>query len=339
MKNKKRKNISEFAVGLYTSRWLMISASELLSDKVFGKEQEKAVDIVNNSHIYLITKVPSFSYVKESFSFIDGILEVSVKYKVNGKKKFIDIKERFPLLDDATRLELSDYPHKELLTFNNKSHQPLRHFPASVIGLNYLRMGYDKEIKGFEVLYVGQAYGDGNRTTFDRLRSHSTLQKILANVNYNCPDEEVYILSFQYEPYQILTMMDGKANTENTSEKDGKRFYSILENPLSEHQQICLAEAGLIRYFKPKYNKIYKDNFPSNNHKVLESCYNLDFSGLVVEINTEDLSVPLYSEAILSKEHHIAKINLIVNEDRYSFFHITLDKENQTIYVPDDLIE
>lgn len=106
-----------------------------------------------------------------------------------------------------------------------------------------------------------------------------------------------------------------------------QRFYSIISNPLNEYQQVCLTEAGLIRYFQPRYNKIYKENFPSIKHKILEECYKLDFSGLVVEINTEELNFFLYSDSAQKHFHHIANINLIDHAERYGFFHFILDKK------------
>jgi hypothetical protein len=96
-----------------------------------------------------------------------------------------------------------------------------------------------------------------------------------------------------------------------------------MKTPLSEYQQICLTEAGLIRYFQPKYNVIYKDNFPSDKHKILASCYNLDFSGLVVEINTEELRFCLFSDKVSPKEHHICKVDILVASTNNKF-HVRL---------------
>jgi hypothetical protein len=134
----------------------------------------------------------------------------------------------------------------------------------------------------------------------------------------------------------IFENFDGKSNLKNFVENQ-ERYKSILDNPLSKQEQICLVEAALIRYFQPKFNKIYKENFPSFKYKVLEQCYSLDFSGLAVEINTEELDIRLYSDNIIANTHHISKINLIEHEDRYSFFHFTLDS-NSPAYIPQDVI-
>ncbi len=338
MKGKSKKYISDFAVGLCSARWVMISASELLSGKSFSEEQTVSKEVINKSHIYVITKIPKFYYIKNSVSYKNGILSATVGYKINGEEKFIKEEGNFSLDYGATKLEVSEYPHREIITYDDKNNDKY-HLPASSIGINAGRCYRNKDIVDLEVLYIGQAYGDGSRNTFDRLKSHSTLQKILADCSNNYPDDEVYILSFEYMPYQLFTIMDGKANVETTAEEDSQRFYSILQNPLSERQQVCLVEAGLIRYFKPKYNIVYKDNFPSSNSKILEECYKLDFSGLVVEINTEELDFYLYSDSVARNYHHIANINLLKHEDRYGFFHFTLDKDNQTVFTLHNLIE
>ncbi len=179
------------------------------------------------------------------------------------------------------------------------------------------------ELANLEVLYVGQSFASGNRSAFTRLQSHSTLQKILAEASYEDPDGEIFVATFVYEPYRILTLFDGKAKSVISDERDSNRFFSILERPLKKSQQISLAEAALIRYFQPRYNKIYKTNFPSTKVKVLASCYELDFSGLSVEINTDELNFQLFSDNVKPAMHHISNIELFANSDRAGFFFFT----------------
>lgn len=123
-------------------------------------------------------------------------------------------------------------------------------------------------------------------------------------------------------------MFDGRAKSPIKGERDEARFVSILENPLTQHQQICLAEAGLIRYFQPEYNEIYKESFPASDLKILSECYSLDFSALAVEINTEELRFNLYSKRVRAKNHHIANFDLINPSERLSFFSLEGQSEN-----------
>jgi hypothetical protein len=199
----------------------------------------------------------------------------------------------------------------------------IRYLPASALCFGSGMMRENPELGRFEVLYVGQAYAEGKRSAFERLKSHSTLQKILADAQYNSPDDEIFLFMFEYPPYRVISQIDGIVTGTISDERDSARFYSIIENPLSEHQQVCLVEAALIRYFSPKYNEIYKDSFPAQSHKILEECYELDFSGRVVEIDTEEVGFSLYSERVAPRWHHICQIDLVSHENRYGFFHMS----------------
>lgn len=319
MKGPVRKYLSEHAVNLFSASWLMMQASELMSD---GVMQEDEKEISDNCHIYLIARRPLLHFCPETFSFENGVCSGNVVYSKGGEKKLVPFAREFPFLDGAVRLELSNFPHREFWTYNEQGNK-VRQMSASAI-TTILGLHVDlPDLSNIEVLYVGQAYGDGRRAAFDRLKSHSTLQKILADVQYRTPESEVYVLLFEYKPYRIITMMDGMADAEVKDQVDTDRFFSIVNNPLDEKQQICLIEAALIRYFQPPYNKIYRDNFPSNKHKILEGCYKLDFSGIVAEINTDEMMFKLYSKSIEPSLHHISCINLVGHENRWGFFHMS----------------
>jgi hypothetical protein len=317
MSESKRQYLSEFALGMYTSNWMMFPSSEISAEKEIPL---KVQDILDNCHIYLICKSPRISFTKELFLYENGEVTGNVIYKINGKKRLLPFKQKFPLLDGATKVKLSEYPHREIITLNDND-ESIRCLPANLLAIGQKMHINNSELSNLEILYIGQAYGEGNISAMDRLKNHSTLQKILAEIHYSSPDDEINILTFQYEPYQIITSMDGKAKAKITDYRDIQRFHSIIKNPLTEYQQICLIEAGLIRYFQPKYNKTYKETFPSEKHKILEECYSLDFSGLIVEINTEELGFLIYSKLIKPSSHHICNIELINPEERWGFFH------------------
>lgn len=330
MKGKYRKFISEHAVNICSDRWMMTSASQLMSDGEMAPDQK---EISDRCHIYIITKLPRFSFKADTTKYDKGQLSGHIQYKVSGEPQEVPFDLEFPLLDGATKVKLSNYPHREIHTVNDDG-EKIRYLPANAIAFgSEVRMKRD-ELNNLEVLYIGQAFGDGGRSAFDRLRSHSTLQKILADLQAEFPDDEVYVLMFEYDNYRILSMMNGMLDAQRSSDEDSVRYYSILDNPLSDHQQICLVEAALIRYFGPKYNTIYKDNFPSRSHKILSGCYCLDFSSLVVEIDTECLYFSLFSEYVTPSQHHICQIDLIADEDRQGFFYFS-DGKGTEFEMPD----
>jgi len=330
MKGKPRKFISEHAVNICSARWIMTSASQLMSDGEMTPEHKQISDCC---HIYVITKLPRIGFSPNTTKYEKGRISGHLQYRIGGELQEVPFDTGFPLLDGATTVSLSSYPHREIQTFNDDG-QLIRYLPANAVAFGpQVRMKHD-ELNNLEVLYVGQAFGDGDRSAFKRLRSHSTLQKILADIQAECPDDEVFVLMFEYDQYRIISMMIGMVDAQKSYEEDSERFYSIIDNPLSDHQQICLVEAALIRYFGPKYNSIYKDSFPSRSHKILAECYSLDFSALVVEIDTEELYLSLFSEHAEPSQHHICQVDLIAAEDRQGFFYFS-DGTGRDFEMPD----
>lgn len=317
MKGSKKIYLSEFAINLFSAKWMMLSANEFVTG---GEIDEEISNIIDDLHIYLICKSPSLSFFKDSFEFKDGNVCGHIQYSVEGIIKKKAFKFPIQLLDGGVEVALSKYPHREIVTLD-KNGNIVRRWTAFIVSLFTCWHFENEDLKNLQVLYVGQAYGDSSRTPFDRLKNHSTFQKILAQTQYDSPESEIQILMFEYLPYRIINFMDGSTKNVISDFRDIERFRNVMTNHLTEHQQICLVEAGLIRYFQPPYNLNYKDSFPNDNHKILESVYDLDFSALSVEINTEEYRFSLFSESRAANEHHICKIELYESEKRWAFFH------------------
>ncbi len=279
-------------------------------------------EIADQSHIYLVCRRPALRFDPQTFIYSEGIAKGELIYLIEGREHRAAFSAKFPLLDEATCAAVSPYPHRELRTYDACG-ETVRYLPASALSIREGQHFTRPELANFEVMYVGQSFASGNRSAFERLQSHSTLQKILAEASYASPDSEIFVATFKYEPYRVLSLFDGKAKDAISDNRDARRFTSIMDKPLKKSQQISLAEAALIRYFEPSYNKIYKTKFPSTKHKVLASCYELDFSGLSVEINTDDLRFRLFSDTAKPSMHHISNIELLSHSDRAGFFFFT----------------
>lgn len=323
-----RKFLSEFAVNLYSGRWLIVMPSQLSAGYELTDADE--IETSRHCHVYLICRRPSCSFDPADFAFDGKFVSGHIVYKVGGSPTRVPFKMPFKLAEGVVKVELAPYPHREF-EGKNAAGEAIRFVPAMAISIS----GIIREavLQQLEVLYVGQAYGDGNRTAIDRLRSHSTLQRILAEVQYTMPDDEILLLAFEYVPYRILASFDGMDKKAIRDERDQGRFISLVDNPLTEAQQISLAEAALIRYFQPRYNIVYKDSFPASDQALLNSCYELDFSGLVVEIDTEGLRLQLYSQAVGPLDHHIAKFDLVDPKARRSFFTF-VDRNGKAVEMP-----
>ena len=327
-----RKYLSEFAVSLCTSQWLAAPSDQLASGGVMRSPEK---EISEMCHIYLICKKPAFTYDPDTFTYDKGRVKGDLIYRVMGVPKRIPFNIPFTLYDGAKDVRLAPYPHREFETFDADGN-PVRYYPAYMMCRTLEASGMDlpDELKDYEVLYVGQAYADGRRNAFDRLKNHSTMQKILAETHYNMPDDQIWVLTFVYEPYVTMMMFDGRSESAIRGEEDDARFVSTVENPLTKHEQICLAEAGLIRYFQPTYNKIYRDSFPSSELEILRACYERDFSALSVEIDTSELGWRIYSKSAKPSSHHIAKFDLFEQNERLSFFAMTAESRNADVIGP-----
>jgi len=310
-----RRYLSEVAISLCSADAGMLPPDQLHADARVTPEQEA---ILRVCHIYLICRRPALSIDPESFSVDAGLAQGYLTYSVRGKKAKTAFKFA-PDLRGTSRVVVDGYPHKRLLLVGPNG-QWNRCFPAS-----FLPVVADLEnddIRAFEVAYVGQAYGDGSRSAIDRLRSHSTLQRILAEAASRAPDDEVMLFLFSYPPCQLISSIDAISGAEIQGEVDQDHWVATHSNPPSEQMEVALAEAGLIRYFEPEYNEKYKESFPHEGLKLLEQCYRLDFAALIVEVDTEDLNAPIYSARVSKGVHHIAQFDLHDASKRRSFFRI-----------------
>lgn len=326
----KRKFVTEYSIGYLNSYTAMLTAQQLLSGDKMTPEQ---INQIAECHIYLITARPAPYFKENSIKHDDNKLSGCLCYKVDGVEKEVKF-EGFPwVLDDNAVSVTCKYPYKQVISYDADGKE-CTYVPADYLANMYLTEGADglTELNNYEVLYVGQAIGNqGNRNAMDRLRSHSTLQKILAQTGYDYPDKEIMIFMYEFKHENIFSSMDGRATDVDESDKNESRLFNTIQNPPNKKQKIGLVEAGLIRYFQPHYNEIFKIKFPSTKHKVLQSCFKLDISGFVVELNSENLNYFLYSKTVKTNNHHIAKIDLFSSIDRSSFFSPTGFKVNPDV--------
>lgn len=294
-----------------------------------GKEiPEHAQEVLDLCHIYAICRRPALSFDPSSFNYSEPVSTGVLKRKVDGKEE--EIPFAFPLrAPEGGRIEVANYPSRKLLGYDASGNVE-RAWPAALIGMR--AKVADESIRDFEVLYVGQAFGDGDRTAFDRLQNHKTLQKILADIHAEFPDDEVILFMFEYEPGVAMIHMDGIAkDAQVIGDEDSAHIQNVLDNPPTEKEEISIAEAGLIWYFRPPYNIKFKDSYPKEDLKVLETCYRLDLAGLSVEINTDEFPCRLWSRDRGPGHHHIAQFDLHDPKLRRTFFSLVDDKGDLTL--------
>jgi hypothetical protein len=319
-----RRYFSEVTLALNTRNALIIPPDQLMS----GKEIPAAAsEVLDTCHIYQICRRPGLSFAPEDFHYELPISTGTFIRKIDGKEERHPFK--FPIRNrGGGEVRVASYPHKEIVGYNAKGEEEV--VWSTLISCK--AQLDDPSINDLEVLYVGQAFGDGTRTAFERLQNHKTLQKILADTHANRPDDEILLLLFEYEPAKAFVHMDGRRkDAKFIGDEDTQHLRSILDNPLSTKEEISIAEAGLIWYFRPHYNIMLKDSYPKQDLKLLQSLYSLDFNGLVVEINTEEFPLRIWSAERKPGHHHIAQFDLHDPKLRRTFFSLVDDAGQMTI--------
>jgi hypothetical protein len=178
-----------------------------------------------------------------------------------------------------------------------------------------------REHLALEVLYIGKSYGtDGSRTAPDRLENHATLQSIQAHLTAEAPDKDIWLLFWSLNS-RLIACIDGQSNHFGTSEAENDQHVSkVLSQAITEEFETALAEAALIRYFQPQFNKQFTQKFPHRDHRSYSECYEWDLNTIAVEIDTEELGTMLASETVAAGFHHTASYPLNSETERRALF-------------------
>lgn len=309
-----RKHEVEFALNFYSDGMLLVHPKDITD---LDDPASQFVELAESCHIYLILKRPRLTFQPGSLEVGEDRTSVRVKYVKDGVET-----EATMWLEghaNAEVVQVSEYPHTSLVmkTGNTVTHT----LPAHTLSFLCDEIS-DPSVRDLEVAYVGMSYADGTRSAKDRLRNHSTLQQVLADLNGSEPQNEALLLLVAYSPMTMIMSIDGRSEPPAEDSRVLGRDISRAQNEITTDLQIALIEAGLIRYFQPPYNEKYKLRFPHPTQKLLEEMYSIDFGGLIVEINTEDVNARLYSQARAAGYHHSASVDLHDPSVRQSFFNI-----------------
>lgn len=280
-------------------------------------------------HIYFILSCPKLFINPESIVKQKDNISLQIYEIVDGKpSEMKDIRFKFQGNHDHRNFEIGcSYPFIGL-DIKLESGDTITIDSQTI--MNYSKTGNKID---FEVLYIGQSYGNqGSRLAQDRLKSHSTLQKILTDYNVKYPDKRIYIFLLEICPI-LNTVMDGLHMSMANEEQEDKHFKDVFENPLKMDQIINITEAALINYFKPEYNINFVENFPDTEHKGYTQYFDLDYNTLTVELDLEfDYPYPyisFYTETNeIKNSFDFIQYNLFNEPDRdsmYAMFSIPSD--------------
>lgn len=315
-----RKYTTEHAFQFINSMICLIYADQISDANANITEEVR--EAIRDCHIYMICARPSLKFEALTLNFkqIGDRWEGTgfLVSNLNGKNERYSFSYIFSP-PPGTKMKLSDYPYREIHAVDEVG-EMVRFWPAHVIAM--AGCGNVEAINS-KVLYVGQSLRKSKNGSIDRLRSHSTLQKILADVSAKSPDLELSVVLLKYVDVGLISSIDGRSETETNDDEDDERTRRVVHFTLSKAKITCLVEAGLIRYFEPDYNEIYKSTFPARNQKIIKDCLDLDMSGIIIELSSDDIRLNLFSDKQALGAHHIAHFNFHDPATRTSFTSLT----------------
>ncbi|EMX0193000.1 SEC-C domain-containing protein [Bacillus cereus] len=300
-----RKYMSEFALHTYSSQ-VSICYPNMLEH----------VDVSNASyHIYMINKTLRLSFIENSLKVLDTHVEVQVKRGVTLNTEIETIK--MPLNDNIVSWELEN---DKLLVMKDS------YGGGAKVDIVCLYSAFSENPLEAEILYIGQAYGKkGERDALKRLKSHDTLQKVLANTLYGDINYEIVITLWEFTP-RLLSSIDGRNDFTVSESEDKKHYLKVLSAPplVVDNQIINVTEAALINYFKPKYNTMFKNNFPDVNHKGYGFYYDYDYNAITVELDPSCINIETFSEHTKYDQFEPIKYLLDSETERKSMFDLSI---------------
>jgi hypothetical protein len=273
-------------------------------------------------HIYFICRRPRIMIVPEKCFFNKELMTLT--FSIQKKLDFLEHVMTGSVHEDCSDFKLiSNYPFNK---FQILKHGEIVVEAKSALYYNLHLMKHNPDLD-LEILYIGQSFGvDGARTSPERLKQHSTLQKIYSEAIQNNPDCEIWLNLLSFERI-MLTSFDGinkypDSNEDKDIKKVSTAMHRFVTNTLSEQQITNFTEASLIKYFKPEYNIEYKDKFPNPAHKSYSECYELDINSVAFELEADCIKTRLFTSTIPPAFVHLGSFTLETRAKRISMFDI-----------------
>lgn len=275
-------------------------------------ELENEYNIIPKMHIYMVVKVPKTIFVRDSIKIdnkyvglkiriMDDRPDNEIEFKVSNNLKIQDLE--VVLSQNKDDIEIKDALGNYVLKANSF--------------MFLISNGY---VMNCEVVYIGRSFGkDGERTVYNRLKSHSTLQRIYAEKEDN---KSILLSSWNFDRNTIGFISPIEPDNQKNIDIFMKQL-KISEEPydlIRKKQEINFTEAALIRYFQPKYNDKMKYRFPSRTHTEYSDLFKENIDYVSVEIDTKRLNVKLYSEVALADFEHNPFYGLKDKRSKYDFF-------------------
>jgi hypothetical protein len=269
---------------------------------------------LDNCHVYLIGRRARLSIVPGSLDMTTSTIGFAVEYTIEGTTHQMSVelpRDCFP--PEESSCEISPYPHRELISRGKN---------GEIVGYTllanwvHLLSNVHQKARDLEIVYIGKGL---RKSAQDRIEHHAKLQEILAQINSNDPDSEVFALVYRFKYLKNALMVKGVSVKIDGEAAKTRRARAMAYRPSLE-EQVTLVEASCIAYFRPTYNIQYLE-FPNRQHQILEKIYEADFAAIVVLLdNTNIGDLRIYSASVYPSEIHNIVVDFRRLEGRGSFF-------------------
>lgn len=242
-------------------------------------------------HLYMICKRPRLSVVPTSINWTDEHISLKVSCPIRGVTHEGELRIFRPAhLRAAKSFSSSPFPHRELLALDESGNVISQMLFANMAHLIDSLPAFAKQL---EVLYIGKGLS-GNAQ--DRLANHATLQNVLAQVNSDDPEAEVFALVYSFD---YRRSVGGLIKSETDKEKALNLRKTIPRYAPTLEDRISLIEAAAISYFQTtKYNSHYL-GFPASDTNAARRAREAGTEFIAVQIDTENIGgVPIFSQSI-----------------------------------------
>lgn len=266
-------------------------------------------------HLYMVSSRPRMSIDPASVELTDAVFSGVLRLQRGGDYDEYPITVTHPF--GAGVEWQSNWPHEQFAIVDANG-ESLSSGPVALMS-EFRPIGWPKDAGVMDVLYIGQAFGSaGERTAWDRLESHGTVQKILAD---RPQDREVWLSLLTIFSTNLITEMLPPTGEELMSDAEDDAHIRLVTKKVAtegfaDREAVALAEAGLIRYFQPSYNERLKYNFPARKQVPLETARSLDLHGLIIELQSNESGLRYRTTTQGPTWLHFAGFAIHLDEDR-----------------------
>jgi hypothetical protein len=295
--------------------------------ELLGRQRELMDLSVNNlnrpCNLYIISRQPKITIDPSTVKLEEN---ASLTFRIQYQDSHAEYPVTIPIGTDSRPLRWeSRWPYEEFAIYDSDGDVFLKGVTALL--LNELLSQVPNSPLKQEVLYIGQAFGKhGERSAFDRLKGHETLQHIYA---HNRPDSEIWIGLCSISDVHLMSEISPRTPTQTSDEDDDRHTLELIQRvergEFREKEAVALAEAGMIRYFQPEYNVNFKNNFPDRRHVSMQSCYGLDLNELVVELQAQDVYARYHTKSTLPGRVHFMRFPLHSVDNRPQMLELVKD--------------